>query len=149
MPVRPELGKVESLPDRPRDLEFQCAAPTHDLCCDVDHFSSQGARIGCDRDYVTADILLEGLIEEERNAHEVVERGIGPKALEGKPLIGKLLEDVKGQLASTAVMVAPDHPFGREHGLEARLMELLIDPIAHAQVGVERTAQGRAKESRS
>jgi len=123
--VRPELGKIESLPDRPRDLEFQRTAPTYDLCCDIDHFPSQGARVGCDRDDVTADIFFEGLVEEERNAHEVIERGIGAKALERKPLVGKLLEDAEGQLAPAAVMVASDDPFGREHGLEARLTELL------------------------
>ena len=106
MAVRPELGKVESLPDRPRDLEFERAAPAYDLGCDVDHFTSQGVRVGRDRYDVTADILFEGLVEEERNAQEVVERGIGAKALKGKPLIGKLLEDAESQLASAAVMVA-------------------------------------------
>ena len=48
--------------------------------------------VGRDRYDVPADILLEGLVEEERYAHEVVERGIGAKALEGKPLIGKLFK---------------------------------------------------------
>ena len=145
--VRPELGKVERLPDRPRDLEFQRTAPTYDLCCDVDHFSSQGAWIGCERDDVLADILLEGFVEEERNAHEVVERGVGAKPLEGKPLIGKLLEDTEGQLAPAAVVVASDDPFGREHGLEAGLTELLIHAVAHAEVGVEdRTGPGKGEQ---
>jgi len=139
--VRPELCKVESLPDRPRDLKLQHAASTHDFCCDVDHFSSQCVRIGCDRDNFTADILLEGLVEEERNAHEIVECGIGAKALEGKPLIGEFLEDAKGQLAPAAMMVAPDDPVGREHGVEARLTELLIDPIAHAEIGIKHRAR--------
>jgi hypothetical protein len=58
------------------------------------------------------------LIEKETDAHQAVVGGIGPKALERKPLIGKLLEDAEGQLAPAAVMVACDDPFRREYGPE-------------------------------
>ena len=138
--VGPEPGKVQELTGRPRDLEPQRVAPENDLRGDVDHLPSQGIRVGRDRDDLPADDLLERFIEKERNAHEVVEGGIGAEALKGKPLIGKLLEDAEGQLAPAAMMVTPDDPLGGEHRFETGCAELLIDPVAHAEIGVEHGA---------
>ena len=145
--VGPELGKVQELPGGPRDLEPQRLAPGNDLRGNVDHPPSQGIRAGRDRDHLTADVLLERLIEKERNAHEVVEGGIGAVPLKGKPLIGKLFEDAEGQLTAAAMMIAADDPLGREHRVETGFAELLIDPVAHAEVGVEHGAgPGKGEE---
>jgi len=39
------------------------------------------------------------------------------------------------------IRLAPDDPVGRKHGLEARLTELLIEPIVHAEIGIKQRAR--------
>lgn len=133
----PEPGKVQHLPDGPGDLEPQHAASANELRYYVNDLPSQGVRVKRDRNNFSADDFLERLIQKERNAHEVVEGRIGTKPLKRKPLIDKLLEDKEGQLAPATTMIAAVDLLGREHRVANVSAELLIDPAAHAEVGVK------------
>src|SRR5512147_1380476 len=133
----PQLVKAEEVPSGCGYLQDDLSGGSHNLGRHIDDLAAQCRRVRFQRNNTPAHILFEGLKEEEGHEQREIKGGIGGKAFEGQHLRGEILESPMDQFITSPAVSLGNDRFSVEKMAVAGVAQLLIDSLAHAQVGVE------------
>ena len=133
----PEYIKTKEVPCGCGYLEDDLPGGPHDFGCHIDHLAAQGRWVRFQRNNARTHILLEALVDEEGHKQSEVESGIGGKSFEGQHLRAEVFESPVDEFIAPPAMSLADDRLDMEKVSIPGIPQLLINSVAHAQIGVE------------